>query len=124
MTDHPEIDIDAILANSEVWPTRPTTAAAGEATPAATSAGPAAAVENPAAKVDAPATSLIAAIVFRSRSGGKGHVVTVLEWKVDGEITTGVLCNCEAAASLVRRPAGCWAMKATRAIIGIEEPTA
>jgi len=59
----------------------------------------------------------IMAIVFASRSGGRGHIVSVVERHGGGK---AVACTCEAMRNLDRRPRGCWAMQLTRRITGIE----
>lgn len=55
------------------------------------------------------------AIVWPSRSGGKGHVVGIIDYP-EGR---AVACNCEAMLSITKRPKGCWAMQATRELLGI-----
>jgi hypothetical protein len=54
------------------------------------------------------------ALVFASRSGGKPHVVIVLDLEVPS-----VACTCKAMRSIGYRPQGCHAMQAARTLLGI-----
>lgn len=53
------------------------------------------------------------AFVFPSRSGGSGHVVTVLAIGAEA-----LSCTCEAMLSIGHRPKGCWAMQRARELLG------
>lgn len=52
-------------------------------------------------------------IIFPSRSGGSGHIVTVQPTGIEA-----LACTCEAMLSLAHRPKGCWAMVRTRELLG------
>jgi hypothetical protein len=65
--------------------------------------------------LDDEAAKALRTMVFISKHGGEPHVVTRLE--IDA-----VVCTCPAMRSIEVRPAGCWAMKAFRAITGMEQP--
>jgi hypothetical protein len=58
------------------------------------------------------------ALIFSSKNGGRSHVVSVHQ---DAEGKKFLSCICRAMLNLDRNPAGCWATKAARAIIGLPE---
>lgn len=69
--------------------------------------------------IDAEVRDRVLAMVFSSRTGGAGHVVSI---RVAEQGDRVVSCTCPAMVGLETKPRGCWAMSAVRAMVGIPEP--